>query len=88
MYLIVEGICYNSTEVGRVYQRITQLRLESGKTIFEVAHYLKCPISIYRKYEAGTEQIPLYCMFLLAQLYSTSIDYLVGLTEEKIPYAR
>lgn len=71
-----------------MYQRIAQLRLENGKTIFEVAHYLKCPISVYRKYEAGTIQIPLYCMLLLARLYSTSIDYLVGLTDEKIPYAR
>lgn len=81
-------MCYNVVGVGYVYQRIVQLRLESGKTIFEIARYLKCPISVYHKYETGILQVPLYYMTLLAELYGTSIDYLVGLTDEKTPYPR
>ncbi len=38
------------------------------------------------KYERGERDVPLNIMIKLAEFYKTSIDYLVGLTENKRPY--
>jgi len=36
----------------------------------------------------GTLEIPIPCLIKLAKFYNTSIDYLLGLTDEKTPYKR
>lgn len=43
---------------------------------------------IYSDYERGKVGIPVEILISLALLYDTSIDYLLDLTDEKIPYAR
>ena len=40
-----------------------------------------CDQSLYSKYERGERAVPLEVMIKLAQFYGTSIDYLVGLTD-------
>jgi transcriptional regulator with XRE-family HTH domain len=45
-----------------------------------------CDQSLYSKYERGERDVPLNIMIKLAKLYKTSIDYLVGLTDNKQPY--
>jgi len=40
----------------------------------------------YSRYESGALDIPSISLIKLAQFYETSIDYLVGLTNEKKPY--
>lgn len=51
----------------------------------EIAGYLRCDQSLYSKYERGEREIPLRLMFLLAQYYGTSIDYLTELTDNPAP---
>ena len=54
----------------------------------QIAVYLRCDQSLYSKYERGERSLPLDYAVRLAQLYKTSVDYLVSLTDCKKPYPR
>lgn len=66
--------------------KIRDIREDHDLTQQQVAEYLMCDQSLYSKYERGERDVPLNIMIKLAQFYKTSIDYLVGLTENKRPY--
>ena len=42
---------------------------------------------VYRRYEAGIREIPVWAVIRLAELYHVSTDYLLGLTDEKNGHA-
>ncbi len=42
---------------------------------------------VYRRYEAGIREIPVWAVIKLAELYHVSTDYILGLTDEKAPRA-
>lgn len=42
----------------------------------------------YSQYEIGVLNYPLDVVVRLAEYYGTSVDYLLGLTDEKAPYPR
>ena len=42
----------------------------------------------YSKYEVGTNDIPTKILIKLAKFYNTSVDYLLGITNEIKPYKR
>lgn len=65
--------------------RIRDLREDADLTQREVAEYLMCDQSLYSKYERGERDLPLLAAVKLAQFYHTSVDYLVGLTDRKVP---
>ncbi|WP_172625436.1 helix-turn-helix transcriptional regulator [Desulfitobacterium sp. LBE] len=66
--------------------RMRDIREDHDLTQQQVAKYLRCDQSLYSKYERGERDVPLNVMIKLAKFYNTSIDYLVGLTENKRPY--
>lgn len=68
--------------------RIRDLREDRDLTQRQIAAYLHCDQSLYSKYEREERDIPLHIMVKLALFYQTSVDYLLGLTDEKQPYAR
>ena len=68
--------------------RIRDLREDSDLTQRKVADYLMCDQSNYSKMERGTRELPLEYAVKLAQLYQTSVDYLLGLTDVKEPYPK
>jgi transcriptional regulator with XRE-family HTH domain len=68
--------------------RIRDLREDRDLMQKQISEYLKCDRSLYSKYERGERDIPLHLMVELAYFYDTSIDYLVGITNEKKPYTR
>ncbi len=68
--------------------RIRDIREDSDLTQKQIASYLMCDQSLYSKYERGERDVPLHIMIKLAKYYNTSIDYLVGLTENKTPYGK
>ncbi len=70
------------------FQRIEDLRIDSDRTQAQIAEFLGCQREVYRRYEKGTRQIPVDMLIQLSGLYNVSIDYLVGLTNEKKPYPR
>ena len=65
--------------------RIRETRLIKGMTQQQISEYLICDQSLYSKYERGEREVPLKSMVKLATLFETSLDYLVGLTDDKQP---
>ena len=66
-----------------VFRRIRDLREDSDKTQIEIADYLKMQRSVYRRYETGEREIPVWAVIKLAQLYHVTTDYLLGLSDKK-----
>ena len=54
----------------------------------QIAEYLRGYQSNYSKVERGLAELSLEDAIKLAQLYETSVDYLVGLTDVKDPYPK
>ena len=72
-------------EIGR---NVRQQRLSKGLKQKELAELLLCDQSLYSKYERGQRELPLRLAVQLAAFYGVSVDYLVGLTDERRPYPR
>jgi len=68
--------------------RIRDCREDHDLTQRQIADYLQCDQSLYSKYERGERDVPLHLMVRLADYYNTSIDYLVGRTDEPKPYTK
>ena len=54
----------------------------------ELAEIRHCSQRIYSNYERGDVDIPTEILRKLAQFHKTSVDYLLGLTDEQRPYPR
>lgn len=76
------------TVVMNMYSRIRDLREDADLTQQQIAEYLHSNQSNYSKIERGKCALPLEDAIKLAQLYQTSLDYLVGLTDERTPYPK
>ena len=68
--------------------RVRDLREDSDKTQKELAQYLKIHQTTYSDYELGQLNIPVPVLHRLADLYGVSIDYLLGRTNQKMPYPK
>ena len=68
--------------------RIRDLREDMNLSQQEIADYLHVKQNTYSQYENGHRQIPLELLIKLARFYNTSIDYLVGETNERKRYPR
>jgi len=69
-----------------VYSRIRDLREDKDMTQRQVAEYLNCSQRVYSNYELGQRDIPTQILIALSKLHSTSIDYLLGNTNNPKPY--
>lgn len=69
-------------------QRLEDLRIDADKTQQEIADILGCKREVYRRYEKGIHDIPLWALIKLAGYYQTSTDYILGLTSERKKYPR
>ena len=65
------------------WRRVEDLRVDHDLTQQEVADFLKINRTTYRRYEKGERDLPLELAIQLSQLYNTSLDYLVGLSDKK-----
>ena len=68
--------------------RVRDLREDSDKTQKELAQYLKIHQTTYSDYELGQLNIPVPVLHKLADFYGVSIDYLLGRTNQKMPYPK
>jgi hypothetical protein len=71
-----------------MYCRIRDLREDHDLLQKDIAAYLKCTQVCYSNYEMGKRDIPTDVLKALALFYDTSVDYLLGLTDEAKPYPR
>lgn len=62
--------------------RIRDLREDRDLTQKEIADILHIKQNTYSQYENGHRQIPIESLIKLARLYDTSIDYILGETDE------
>ena len=65
------------------FPRIEELRTDSDRTQIAVARYLNLNREVYRRYEKGEREIPVWALIKLAELYHTSTDYILGLTDRR-----
>ena len=68
------------------YQRIRDLREDRDWNQTTVARMLDMSQTGYSKYETGENDIPTQILIKLARIYSTSIDYLLGETNNPKRY--
>lgn len=68
--------------------RIRDLREDKDKSQKELAAYLQVHQTTYSDYELGRLNVPVPVLHKLADYYNTSIDYLLGRTNEKRPYPK
>lgn len=71
-----------------MYHRIRDLREDKDWTQKQVSSFLNCSQQVYSNYELGQRDIPTQILISLAELHKTSIDYLLGSTDEAKPYPK
>ena len=69
-----------------MYQRLRHLREDRDLNQTAVAELLHVSQTTYSRYESGTLDIPSASLITLAEFYKTSVDYLLGLTDNPKPY--
>ena len=67
------------------FPRLEDLRVDHDKTQIQIAEYLNLNREVYRRYEKGLREIPVWALVKLAELYHTSTDYLLGRTDNPSP---
>ena len=69
-----------------MFERVRNLREDRDINQTQIADYLQVHQTTYSDYELGNLNIPVDVLIKLAKFYNTSIDYLVGLTDNPRPY--
>ena len=67
---------------------LRDLREDNDLTQTNIAKLLNIKQNTYSQYESSVRQIPINTIVKLCKFYNTSVDYIIGLTNEKRPYPR
>ncbi len=70
------------------YPRLKDLREDHDLSQQFVAEYLDMKQPQYSRYERGLRDVPTDVLIRLSSLYKTSVDYLLGLTNNPQPYRK
>ena len=70
------------------FERIRNLRIDHDYTQKQIAEYLNIKQNTYSQYEIGILNYPIDILIKLSVFYQTSVDYLLGLTDNPVPYER
>lgn len=68
--------------------RLRDLREDADLNQTQVAKYLGMSQTGYSKYETGENDIHTQVLIKLAGFYKTSVDYILGITNQKTPYKK
>lgn len=78
-----------SKEIIRMnIERLKEIREDKDYKQSDIAKVLNTTQQQYSKYELGLQVIPVERLVKLAKFYNTSVDYLIGLTNERKPYPK
>lgn len=69
-----------------MYKRIRELREDHDLTQKKVGEILNMSQTGYNQYEIGKNDVPTKVLIKLADYYGTSVDYLLGRTDNIKPY--
>ncbi len=67
---------------------LKNLRLQYGYTQKELADRLHIRQNTYSQYETGARELSVSMLIALADIYDTSTDFILGLTEEEERYPK
>lgn len=70
------------------YSRIKDLREDTDLSQEALGKCINVPQRTYSYYENGQRMIPPRVLCALAEFYGVSVDYILGLTDERKPYPR
>lgn len=79
---------FSSWVISKMETRIKDLRVDGDLTQAQVAKAIGITQRKYSYLETGAQQWPDELLARLAAFYQTSVDYLLGLTDEERPYPR
>ena len=65
------------------YQKLEDMRIDSDLTIKEISAVLECHRDVYCRYEKGVREIPVDFLIRLARYYDCSVDYLLGISNDR-----
>ena len=68
------------------YHRLQDLREDHDLRQQDIADILQCQRNVYRRYESGEREVPVWVIISLAEYYNVTTDYLLGLSDIKNPY--
>ncbi len=68
--------------------RLKDLREDKNLYQKDIAKMLNMTQQQYSRYELENRNLPQDCLIKLAVFYNTSVDYILGITNEKKPYSR
>jgi transcriptional regulator with XRE-family HTH domain len=71
-----------------MFLRLRDVREDCDKTQAQVAEMLGCRQQTYSRYENEQAQMTYQTLSQLADYFDTSVDYLLGRTDERQPYPR
>ena len=71
-----------------MYPRIRDLREDKDLTQAQVGNAVGVSQRTYADYESGQRMLPPQILCALAEFYHTSVDYLLGLTDDPNPYRK
>lgn len=63
------------------FRRLADIRVDRDLTQKEIAEILHMDVEVYRRYEKGIREIPVWAAIQLADYYDTSTDYILGRTD-------
>ena len=63
------------------FQRIEELRTEADMSQKDVEDYMNMHLTVYRRYEKGEREVPVWAVIKLAEYYRTTTDYVLGLSD-------
>ncbi len=69
-----------------VYERIKTLRESKNLTQSVLGKYINVTQRTYSYYENGKRTIPPEVLIRLANFHNTSVDYILGMTDNPKPY--
>ena len=68
--------------------KIREIREDKDLTQKQISKVIGCTQQTYSRYETKEITIDIFNLVKLAEFYNTSVDYLLGLTDEIKPYPR
>lgn len=66
------------------FPKLRDLREDADLTQQQIADLLHMQRSVYRRYELGEREIPVWALIRLADYYHVSTDYLLGRAEAPV----
>ncbi len=82
------SISHHEINYNNYMNNLKNLRLQFGYTQQFVANKLNVKQNTYSQYETGAREISIDLLIAVADLYDTSTDFVLGLTEEETRYPR